>query len=527
MSAINIKKVDQQLEGYLRDESRLSGQAETISFPQTTSDIIQIIKKMDSAKIPITVQGARTGISGGASPAGGHILNLSKMNKITGLEYDSRKKNYFLTLQPGVLLTDIRKKLNNYDFNTKNWTPESKANLEKLKSNKSYFFPPDPTEKTASIGGMIACNASGACSFYYGSTRKYIEELQIILADGSKLNLKRGREKATEDTFEIKTKKAKKIKGRLPDYRLPRVKNTAGLYVRKNMDLIDLFIGCEGTLGIISKIKIRLIPEPDHKWGILSFFKKETEAVNFVKKLRENNKTKKEKTNRLATTPVAIEYLNHKALQILQGQNMISVPRFPSSSKTVIYTEFHTDNKNKLKKLLSQIANLLTTIGGNAANTWVARNHQEYEHLNDFRHSVPEAVNNIIDERKKKHPRLTKLGTDMAVPDSKLNKVLAMYNHSLQKEKLQSVMFGHIGDNHIHVNILPRTMQEYSRGKELYKKWAQEVIKMGGTISAEHGIGKLKKDLHKKMFGLEAIEKMKALKKIFDPQNKLNPKNLL
>ena len=151
---------------------------------------------------------------------------------------------------------------------------------------------------------------------------------------------------------------------------------------------------------------------------------------------------------------------------------------------------------------------------------------RELERLKMFRHAVPESVNMVIDERRKTEPSLTKLGTDMAVPDAQLGAVLELYRDGLQAAGLDHVIFGHIGNNHLHVNILPRSLEEYHQGKELYLRWAHRIIAMGGTISAEHGVGKFKVALLREMVGEEAIRQMRDLKRLFDPNGVLNRGNL-
>ncbi|MCI1968827.1 FAD-binding oxidoreductase, partial [Clostridium luticellarii] len=140
--------------------------------------------------------------------------------------------------------------------------------------------------------------------------------------------------------------------------------------------------------------------------------------------------------------------------------------------------------------------------------------------------ATPECVNLIISERKKKNPHITKLGTDMAVPDSQLNEIVDYYNDFISRSGLQAVMFGHIGNNHIHVNILPRNDDDYNKGKSMYLKWSDHVVRLGGTISAEHGVGKLKTSMLFEMYGKDNIEKMKQIKKIFDPDFILNSGNI-
>jgi D-lactate dehydrogenase (cytochrome) len=146
--------------------------------------------------------------------------------------------------------------------------------------------------------------------------------------------------------------------------------------------------------------------------------------------------------------------------------------------------------------------------------------------LKTFRHAVPESVNMLIGERKKAIPELIKLGTDMSVPDDQLENVMAMYHEGLARAGLEYVIFGHIGNNHVHVNILPRSMEEYEQGKALYLDWAKQVVAMGGSVSAEHGIGKNKTEFLKVMYGEEGIQQMRSMKALFDPHSLLNPGNL-
>jgi D-lactate dehydrogenase (cytochrome) len=147
--------------------------------------------------------------------------------------------------------------------------------------------------------------------------------------------------------------------------------------------------------------------------------------------------------------------------------------------------------------------------------------------MKEFRHALPEAINLLIDERRKTEPGLTKLGTDMAVPDDALDRIFELYVRDLAGSNLDYVMFGHIGNNHIHVNILPRTTEEYKRGRQLYQSWAAEVVALGGTVSAEHGIGKLKTELLRQMYGDGGVEEIRRVIKVFNPDGRLNRGNVV
>ena len=135
-------------------------------------------------------------------------------------------------------------------------------------------------------------------------------------------------------------------------------------------------------------------------------------------------------------------------------------------------------------------------------------------------------VNHRIAEIRKEYPEITKLGTDMSVPDGKLRDIMSVYRDGLRSGAFRSAVFGHIGNNHLHVNIIPRDMDEYSRGKEMYTGWAKKIAEMGGSVSAEHGIGKLKKWLLSELYTPEQLDEMHSIKKLFDPGELLDRGNV-
>ena len=189
---------------YLRDESRLVGEAESISFPYNEEQVVEIMTFLAQREIPVTIQSGRTGISGGAVPKGGHVLNLSRMNGFLGLDYDHEGDRFLLRVQPGVLLSQLNEAVAKKEFATQGWSRDSLQALEAFQRAGSYFFSPDPTETSAAIGGMTASNASGARSFAYGPTRRYIESLRLVLANGSILELQRGVQRAADSSFNSK-----------------------------------------------------------------------------------------------------------------------------------------------------------------------------------------------------------------------------------------------------------------------------------------------------------------------------------
>ena len=463
---VEIKELDEDFADYLQDESRRVGHAEGIAFPRTVQEITEVI----DAQVPITIQGGRTGITGGCVPEGGLILNLSRMNAIGRIDGNCMRA------QPGALLADIYKAVGGI-------------------ADPTYIFPPDPTETTASIGGMVSTNASGARSFHYGSVRNWIHALDVVLANGETVRVERGVHKADGSAFALGG-----IEGKLPSIRMPRVKNAAGYFVEPGMDLVDLFIGAEGTLGIVTEITLKLAPAPERITGLIAFFSSEEEALGFVWFLREAGS---------AIPPIAIEFFDFNALNLLR-RTQSDLPELNPEFHTAIYFEYEGEVPDAVIEKVDE-----------AIDCWVAEDDRELETLKQFRHAVPEAVNQLIGECK-----MTKLGTDMAVPDGQLENTMRMYHDGLTMAGLEYVIFGHIGNNHVHVNILPRSKAEHETGKALYLDWAKQVVSMGGTVSAEHGIGKLKTGFLELMYGRDGIREMRKLKQLFDPSGLINSGNL-
>ena len=232
----------------------------------------------------------------------------------------------------------------------------------------AYFFPPDPTETTASLGGMVACNASGARSFYYGSTRKFIHGLDIILADGAKLHVCRGKQRSQAGRFSLAVQageggKPYTLSGRTPSYSKPAGKNAAGYFSGPDIDLIDLFIGSEGTLGIISQIELKLIPLPEFIWAGLFFFFKQEQAIQFVNVLRKDNFLKEQ--NKENTHLSAIEFFDNRALALVTTLPASEYPPPPKQVNAALYIEVHGRNEERISQCFLHIAELMAETGEN------------------------------------------------------------------------------------------------------------------------------------------------------------------
>jgi D-lactate dehydrogenase (cytochrome) len=519
---VQILSDPQIIQPYLIDESKVTGQAQSISFPECEAEIREVLLTVRQAHQTLTMQGARTGITGGAVPTGGHILNLSKLNRITGMGWDAERKCFLLSVQPGVQLNQLNKAIAEKSFDTTGWSAQAQSALRRFQQSGAWFLPADITETTASIGGMVSTNASGAKSYRYGSMRQHVLGLRLLLANGKSLSLRRGEQFAQGRQFALRLDDGSQITGQLPAYRMPQVKNASGYYVHENMDLIDLFIGSEGTLGIVTEVTLALALQPNFTWEMMAFFTSEQNALAYVHALRALPQ---------AEQPAAIEFFDQACLALIRSEQEQlhahqNIPALSPAAQSAIYTEFTSESLIDRDEAINRVADLLNAGGGDEQATWLALSRQDLEKLVAFRHAIPESINRIIAERKRQHPNLTKLGSDMAVPNDKLDWVMKLYEETLTQTGLEALKFGHIGDNHLHVNILPHNESEYAQGKQLFEHWAREVVAAGGTVSAEHGIGKLKHALLAELYGAPALDEMRALKRCFDPQGLLNPGNM-
>ena len=523
---VEVHPLTAEFDEYRRDESRSVGEAQSISFPTSEDEVREVLARLrDEAAgerrppVPVTVQGARTGLAAGAVPHGGHVMNLSRMDRCLGLSR-ADDGTFLLRVQPGVVLSELRKHLAKRTLPAAGWDEASLAALAELEAAPQQFFPTDPTESSACLGGMAACNASGARSYRYGPMRPHVTAVRVALADGDMVALRRGEVRAHGRAMRLVTEGGRELALDLPTYDMPHAKNASGYFAEDDMDAVDLFVGSDGTLGIICELELGLLPVPAVTWGVSCFFEAEAQAIDFTETVRPQ-----------LSCASAVEYFDGAALGILRSQRAHSVafaslPEVPARYASCVFVELECDGEDEALAALDVIGHAMEGVGGSERDTWVARTDVDRERQRFFRHAVPESVNMLIDERRRRDPVITKLGSDMSVPDGRLHEVVALYRRTLAESGLESAAWGHIGNNHLHVNVLPRDAADFAAGKRLFLGWAAEVTRMGGAVSAEHGVGKLKRVFLEIMYGPEHIREMARLKLELDPAGQLGRGNL-
>lgn len=509
---------------YLDDESHsFDGATERLVFPTTEAQVANELRKAYENGTPLTMQGGRTGLTGAAVPLGGTTLNFEEMGKLLYMKYYPDEDQYSITAEPGVLLEDLVKAITSKNLDElkgKGNMENQKALVRFLEDKREMSFPVDPTEMSAWLGGIVACNASGARTFKYGAVRDWVKRIRVLLPNGDALDIRRGEVFAEDDIFEIELADGSRIEIDIPDYKMPRTKNAAGLYAESNMDLIDLFIGCEGILGAITEVELVLTELPQNMMTVMAFFPSEDHAVDFVYEMREPD---------CAVPPEFIEYFGPYALDMIRekaGDAGIKVPALTKETKAVVFFEFAYAEKEMEEKVMV-LEQILNKHGSSSESSWAGLDYRELEKMKTVRHFVPETINSLIAQRKARYKKVHKIGTDMAVPDDALREYLSFYREVLEEQGMEYVIFGHIGDNHLHVNMIPRNNEEVDQGMENYRLFAKRAVELGGTVAAEHGIGKLKRQFLEIMYGEEGISEIQAVKKKIDPKWLLNQGNMV
>lgn len=412
-------------------------------FPETIEEVQNILKFANENKIPVVARGAGTNLVGACIPEkGGIILNFTKMNKILEIN----KTNMTATVQPGVVIGELQKQV----------------------ETEGLFFPPDPSNmRVSTIGGAIAQSAGGPKTFKYGTTKDYVLGLKVILADGSLI-------KTGSNT----------------------IKNATGYHLEQ------LFIGSEGTLGIVVEATLKLIPKPESTRVVLAYFDDVDEATKSVNKMIDAN-----------LWPSTIDIMNKNTLQTIEkfypaglltekeAALIIAIDGFESSMDTQI---------ERLKTVLQQ---------SNSSDIIISTTQEEQERIWTARRASFAATAKLKPDV---------ISNDLIVPRENISKLVKGINEICDKYSLPVCIVGHIGDGNIHPQVaLDLNNEEEAKNYDLAKSELYELtLNLGGTLSAEHGIGS-----EKKMFMTKAIEEntlycMKNIKKMFDPNNILNPSKI-
>ena len=428
---------------YAHDElGGISQMPEALVRVRTTQEVSAIMKLAYDRNIPVTVRGSGTGLVGAAVPLyGGILLETTKMNKILKLD----ENNLTVTVQPGVLLMELAAFAEEHDF----------------------LYPPDPGEKSATIGGNISTNAGGMRAVKYGVTRDYVRSLTVVLPNG-----------------EVQT------------FGAAVAKNSSGYSLK------DLIIGSEGTLAIICEAVLKLVPLPKVSISLLVPFPDMKSAIEAVPHII-----------RSKVTPTAIEYMSRDT--ILFSESYLG-KRFPDTKNDAyILLTFDGNSNAQVDQDMSTVAELCLQIG--ALDAYIVDTEERKKSVWSARGAFLEAIKASTTEMDE---------CDVVVPGNQVDTFIK-FTHELAAEfGVRIPSFGHAGDGNLHVYICRDALNDaqWEETKAaIFDRMYEKSVELGGLVSGEHGIGYAKKEYLRRQYGQTPIGLMQGIKQVFDPKQILNP----
>ena len=443
-------------QAYEADSSGLHLIPDLVARPETIDDVLELVKKAAAERTPVTSAGAQTSTTGASITDKGMLLSLRSLNQISDLDVKSRT----VRVGPGAIIADIKKTV----------------------AAAGLLFAPDPTsEEESTIGGAIACNASGARTFKYGATRKHVRALKVVMASGELVEFRRS----------------------------DLEKNTVGYAFAH--DPIDWFVGSEGTLGIIVEAELGLLPLPQRVVGLATLFKEESEALKFVIAAREA----------ASVAPRCIEYFDEQALKIAR----YSAPEaaIAQDAGAMVYVE--EEINDHLDASLARWLELMESIALDF-EPLVFDGEARLREARRIRHSIPATMNEKGGRHRDAGGR--KVGTDWAVPYRKLEEAIQTARSLATDRGLEApVIYGHAGNGHPHQNFIARDARELTTIEDVVEQTLRHILSLGGTVAAEHGIGKIKRRWLPLQMSPLQISMMTAVKRDLDPLGILAPGNIL
>ena len=427
-----------------------------VARPTSTEEVLELVRAAAASGTPITAAGGQTSTTGASITDAGLVLSLRGLDAVLDVDPVARTAR----VQAGVLLGEFKRQM----------------------ASHGLLFAPDPTsEEDVTVGGAIACNASGARTLRYGATRNHVSALRVVLASGELVEVRRpGLEK-----------------------------NTAGYALAQ--DPVDWFVGSEGTLGVVVEAELALLPNPPRVTGLAIPFGAESDALRFVVAARESRHV----------TPRCIEYFDALALDIARRARAETA--WAPSAAGMVYVEEATDGDEPpldawlaLAEAHAALSDDLLVFEGDSALRDARR----------MRHAVPAHMNERGAQYRPHGGR--KLSTDWAVPYRRLGDAIAMARSLAAEAGVAApVIYGHAGSGHPHQNFIAEDAASRERIEQVIEGTLRHVLTLGGTVSAEHGIGKVKRRWLPLQASPQQLGVMRAVKRELDPAGILAPGNIL
>jgi D-lactate dehydrogenase (cytochrome) len=505
------------LRSHLEDAAHFpGGHAKELVAPATEMEVADALR-VSTRLLPI---GAQSSLTGGATPMGERLLSTARLNRIESIDPVGKAT---VRVQAGVTM----------------------AALDEALAKHGRYYPPAPTFGGAFVGGTVATNASGAATFKYGATRDWVKALTVVLPSGDVLDIERGATMAHSDGHFDLQLATRTVRVPVPTYLMPDVpKLSAGYFAEPEMDLVDLFIGSEGTLGVVTAVTLRVLPTRPAFCLALIPFRHRMRAMEFVHRLRETSKeTWHTKTPR-GVDVSAIEHLDARCLQVIRedGLDRANGVTFPPNAVMALLVTLELPPDTTPEAAFHQIGGAENQTAPDAPLVRFCRMLIDAEVFDDveiavpgdlaraqqllaIREGVPASVNRRIGQAQQQDARIEKTAADMIVPFDKMEVLLEFYEAEFRRRGLDAAIWGHISDGNLHPNVIPRSFDDVESGRDAILAFGKAAIRLGGAPLAEHGVGRnpVKQQLLRELYGDEGIEEMRAVKRAIDPGWKLAP----
>jgi D-lactate dehydrogenase (cytochrome) len=499
---------------FLEDAAHFpGGHTAGVVHPATEAEIAALLQTAD-AVLPV---GAQSSLTGGATPQGEIVLTTSKLDRILEIGDD------VVRVQAGV----------------------SMAALDEALARAGRYYPPAPTFTGATVGGTIATNAAGAATFKYGATRAWVRALTVVLPSGDVIDLERGSHQAVDGRFDLVLSSGV-ARVPLPRYRMPDVpKVSAGYFAAPDMQPIDLWIGAEGTLGIVTEATLRVSrTRPAVCLAFVPFADRRL-ALAFVRRLRAIAKETWAARAPGGVDVSAIEHMDARCLALLRedGADRENGVGWPDGTAIALLITLELPSETTPDRAFDEIGRsrdaappdtplvrfcrLLDEAGVlDEVEIAVPGDRARAAQLIALREAVPAAVNDRVGRAKRLvHPLIEKTAADMIVPFDRLEELMDLYDEEFRRRGLDAAVWGHVSDGNLHPNVIPRTLADVEAGKEAIITFGREVIRLGGSPLAEHGVGRnaIKQQLLAALYGARGVDEMRAVKRAIDPRWTLAP----
>jgi D-lactate dehydrogenase (cytochrome) len=518
--------VDESIvEAYLEDSSGVEpGRAAGVVRAHDEAEAAAFLRATVGSEIRVLPQAARSSVTGGAVPRGEVVVSVEAFNEIGPVE--RRIGGGRVRAGAGVRLIDLQRHVAGHDC----------------------YYPPVPTYQEAMIGGTASTNAGGPATFKYGVTREWVHGLRVLLFNGDVLEIERGQTVAEPgEDFVVVLSDGTELHVPVPGYRLPPLKKiSAGYYASDPLDLIDLFVGSEGTLGLITEVTVDLVTLPSSVVTGLVFLKSTRAALELGDALRAAAASAWSTGDPLGPEIRAIEIMDGNSLDLLRehGDTSRLRVRVPEHGRAALLFETelperlsNDDAQEILGRFLEEqtagedgpLLRLFSILGRHGAlddlDFAFPEDRARAAALHEFRESIPKRVNEILGGIRKDHPSIKKVGGDLIVPVDRLAEMMRFYEEGFARRGLDFVIWGHLSDGNLHPNAIPRDDNDVATGLEALLEFADEAVRLGGCPLSEHGVGRnpIKQEMLRRFLGDDAIAAMRAVKGALDPEARFAP----